>query len=93
MRVPHMDLRREILQLLAEHAEATPVDEVAVFMLLNTVAGGHYEDRYSEDAIRAELTQLLDAGMIDVRDATGASGLALARDHRLRLTGRGRESL
>lgn len=56
-------LASEILQILAAHAGAT-VDYVAVFMLLNTVAGGHYQERYPEAAIRASLRQLLAEGAI-----------------------------
>ena len=57
-------LATEILQLLSAHASAT-VDYVAVFMLLNTVAGGHYQERYPEAAIRASLRLLLAEGAIE----------------------------
>ncbi|MGH9487371.1 MAG: hypothetical protein ACRD04_07245 [Terriglobales bacterium] len=48
----------EIVQLLSVHS-GEPVDYVAIVTLLNTVAGGHYEERHSEAAIRAALLALL----------------------------------
>lgn len=56
-------LADEILALLAERA-GQPVDYVALFMLLNTVAGGHYEERHTEGEIIATLGRLLSEGMI-----------------------------
>lgn len=55
---------REIEQLLAAHA-GEPVDYVAMVMLLNTVAGGHYEERHSEDDIQRALEWLLREGRIE----------------------------
>ncbi|MGH9482027.1 MAG: hypothetical protein ACRD1L_08020 [Terriglobales bacterium] len=59
-----MDLELEIQQILAVHA-GEPVDYVAVFMLLNTAAGGNYQERYAEPDLRAGLRQLLAAGTIE----------------------------
>ena len=65
-------LREEITGVLAGHADQ-PIDYVAVFMFLNTVAGAHYEDRWSEDEIRRELDLMLAAGLIEqVAGATGS---------------------
>jgi len=94
-----MDLHREILQVLAEHGDSTPVNGVAIYMLLNTVVGGHFEDRYSEEAIRAELQRLLNASL--VTNATNDEGREKAddakqpgwRDQRYRLTALGRSAL
>ncbi|HUX67657.1 MAG TPA: hypothetical protein VMV31_09220 [Terriglobales bacterium] len=61
-------LPAEILQILATHSDAA-VDYVAVFMFLNTVAGGHYEERYPEADIRASLRLLLDQGAVDAWQA------------------------
>lgn len=58
-----MALADEILALLASRA-GQPVDYVALFMLLNTVAGGHYEERHSEREIIATLGDLLNSGII-----------------------------
>jgi|GEM_PF-7070163 len=59
------DAADEIEALLASHA-GQPMDYVAVFMFLNTVAGGHYEERFSEAEVRAGLAQLLGAGVIEL---------------------------
>jgi hypothetical protein len=56
-------LTAEILELLASHA-GQPVDFIALFMFLNTVAGGHYEERYSEADLADGLRELLDSGAI-----------------------------
>ena len=89
-----MDLHREILQVLAEHGDSTPVDGVAIYMLLNTVVGGHFEDRYSEEAIRAELQRLLDASLIvDAADAADDEAQPGWRARRYRLTALGRSAL
>ncbi|HXR97583.1 MAG TPA: hypothetical protein VN709_07040 [Terriglobales bacterium] len=65
-------LRDEIVGILAAHAEQ-PIDYVAIFMFLNTVAGGHYEDRWSETAIRTELDAMMAGGLlVQVDDATGS---------------------
>ncbi len=57
-------LEDEILQLLAQHA-GQPVDAVALFMFLNTVAGGHYEDRCSEETLQAALRSLLASRLVE----------------------------
>lgn len=62
-----MPLSQHILQLLFEHSEK-PMDFVAVFMFLNTGPVGQYEDNYSDDAIRDELTDLLGRGLIRAWD-------------------------
>ncbi|MGH9416070.1 MAG: hypothetical protein ACRD01_05530 [Terriglobales bacterium] len=56
-------IEAEIEALLRQHA-GEAVDYVAIFMLLNTVAGGHYEDRYGEDELRRQLAELLTQGRI-----------------------------
>lgn len=67
-------LRDEIRQLLAEHA-GQRMDFVAIFMFLNTVAGGHYEERCSEEDLRGALAELLAAGEIATElEARGAPG-------------------
>ncbi|TAN21999.1 MAG: hypothetical protein EPN33_10110 [Acidobacteria bacterium] len=58
-----MTTAQEIVQLLAAHS-GEPVDYVAIVTLLNTVAGGHYEERHSEAAIGAALLGLLESGQI-----------------------------
>jgi hypothetical protein len=62
-------LGREILQLLAEHYQQ-PVDGVALYMFLNTVAGGHYEDRFSQEQIDTALQSLLNDGLISAESET-----------------------
>jgi hypothetical protein len=57
------ELASEVLGLLTAHA-GEPMDYVAVFMFLNTTDGGHYEERYGEEAIRAALAELLAAERI-----------------------------
>ncbi|MGH9467873.1 MAG: hypothetical protein ACRD1Y_11020 [Terriglobales bacterium] len=57
------DSGEEIVLLLAAHA-GEPVDYVAIVTLLNTVAGGHYEERHTEAEIRAALLHLLLNGRI-----------------------------
>ncbi len=64
-------LEREILQLISQHGPAAPIDFVAVFMLLNTVAGGHYQDRYSEEQIRSALRALAARGELQATLADG----------------------
>lgn len=58
-----MTTAQEIVQLLAAHS-GEPVDYAAIVTLLNTVAGGHYQERHSEEAIGAALLALLDSGQI-----------------------------
>lgn len=58
-----MTTAQEIVQLLAAHS-GDPVDYVAIVTLLNTVAGGHYQERHSEEAIGAALRALLESGQI-----------------------------
>ncbi len=58
------ELEDEILRLLAQHA-GQPVDAVALFMFLNTVAGGNYEDRCSEGDLQSARRALLAAGLIE----------------------------
>lgn len=62
-----MALADEIRQILAEHA-GQPVDYVALFMFLNTVAGGHYEERHSELEIQSTLLALEQSGLIEAAD-------------------------
>lgn len=59
-----MPLAAEIRDLLASHA-GQAVDFVAIYMFLNTVAGGHYEERHSETDIVAALQQMVAAGTIE----------------------------
>jgi hypothetical protein len=56
-------LTAEILELLASHA-GQPVDFVALFMFLNTVAGGNYEERYTEADLGQGLRTLLEGQAI-----------------------------
>ena len=58
------ELEDEILSLLAQHA-GQPVDAAALFMFLNTVAGGHYEDLCSEEDLHAALRALLSSRLIE----------------------------
>jgi len=58
------DPSAEIREILFSHA-GQPVDYVALFMFLNTVAGGHYEERYSEAEIGDSLRQLLASGEVE----------------------------
>jgi hypothetical protein len=58
------ELEDAILALLAQHA-GQPVDAVALFMFLNTVAGGHYQEVCSEEDLQAALRALLAAGLIE----------------------------
>ena len=55
---------REIVEILASHA-GQPVDYVALFMFLNTVAGGHYDERYTEAEIRHSLGRLMASGAVE----------------------------
>ena len=59
-----MAARAEILEILASHA-GQPVDYVALFMFLNTVAGGHYEERYGEAELGEAVQALLASGAIE----------------------------
>lgn len=62
----------DVLNLLAAHA-GERMDYVAVFMFLNTTDGGHYEDRYGEDAIQAALAELLATErIVTITDQQGA---------------------
>lgn len=63
-------LAAEILQLLAAHA-GEPCDYVAVYVFLNTVAGAHYEERYSEAEVRASLRELLASGAVEAWNGDG----------------------
>ncbi|MGH2344257.1 MAG: hypothetical protein ACRDG4_03460 [Chloroflexota bacterium] len=58
-----MPLADEIRQILAVHA-GQRMDHVALFMFLNTVGGGHYEERYSEEELLSTLDAMLRAGAI-----------------------------
>lgn len=60
-------LNTEILELLASHS-GQPVDYVALFMFLNTVAGGHYEERCTEAKLASALRDLLSTGQIEAWD-------------------------
>jgi hypothetical protein len=66
------ELDKEILQLLAQHSQET-VDGVGLFILLNTVAGGHYEERYSEASLTRELRNLLAGSLVTAHDSSGAA--------------------
>lgn len=61
---PDLSLRHEIQEILISHA-GQPVDFVAIYMFLNTAAGGHFTDRYEEDAIQACLDAMMTAGEIE----------------------------
>lgn len=63
-----MDLLHEILLLLSEHG-STGLDYVSLFMFLNTVAGGHYQERWSEPELKTALAAALGRGWIEVRSA------------------------
>ncbi|MGH9476724.1 MAG: hypothetical protein ACRD1C_10370 [Terriglobales bacterium] len=54
----------EIANLLAAHS-GEPMDYVAIVTLLNTVAGGHYQERHSEQDIRVALDSMLRDGRIE----------------------------
>ncbi|MGH9412283.1 MAG: hypothetical protein ACRD0Y_00955 [Terriglobales bacterium] len=73
-----METALEIQQLLTAHS-GEPVDYVAIVMLLNTVAGGHYEERHSEEQIRTALLGLLRSGEVVFTTATGESTPASAQ--------------
>jgi hypothetical protein len=91
-----MGLEQSILQLLAEHGEA-PVDYVALFMFLNTVAGGHYQETHSETAIRGALASLLQRGEISAWAPNGKAPLGegdvRGPDTVYRITPTGREAM
>lgn len=59
---------------MSEHA-ATGLDYVAIFMFLNTVAGGHYQERWTESALQSALAAALAQGWLEVRAAEGESPL------------------
>lgn len=61
---PESLLAAEILELLASHA-GQPVDFVALFMFLNTVAGGNYQERVTEDELTTCLRGLLASQAIE----------------------------
>lgn len=58
------ELENEILRLLAQHA-GQAVDALALFMFLNTVAGGHYQEFCSEEELQAALRALLAARLVE----------------------------
>ena len=60
---PDSGLAGEICTLLAGHA-SEPVDFMALYMFLNTAAGGHFEDRHSENEIAVALLSLLADGSV-----------------------------
>lgn len=91
------DPARQVLALLAEHA-ATGLDYVSVFIFLNTVAGGHYQETIGEEALQAVLQAALTRGWIEARGAEGPTPLSLELaikpgGARLHLTSSGREAL
>lgn len=88
-----MSPRREIFELLAERGEQSPVDYPAVYILLNSAAGGHYEERFEEAEILTELAQMLAAGEIESRNEGGEAADKFIAGVRLRLTARGRSAL
>lgn len=59
-----MTVRGEILALLAQHGEAAAVDFPAIYILLNTVAGGHYEERFAHTDIESALVELCAEGSV-----------------------------
>lgn len=89
---------REILALFAEHAPQG-LDYVSVFMFLNTVAGGHYEERYPEAEIRAALKAALERGWLapegdgEAGPRPGTEPAAGPGAGRLHLTDSGRTTL
>jgi len=91
--MPESPLAAEILQLLASHS-GQPVDYVALFMFLNTVAGGHYEERFTEAELAGALRDLLNSGQIEAWEgdhALSAASAPLAAGHpgcHFRLSGR-----
>lgn len=66
-----MALADEVRQILAEHS-GQPVDYVALFIFLNTVGGGHYEERYGEQELLSTLQAMERAGEIEA--AAGREG-------------------
>lgn len=96
-------LIREILVLLAEHSPQG-LDYISIFMFLNTVAGGHYEERYPEAEIRAAVTAVVERGWVAVAGDDGEGPQSVADSalepadlgpgaHRLHLTDSGRAAL
>ncbi len=53
-------LEREILLLLTQQAQSVQMDYVAIYTLLNTVSGGHYQERYTEPDLQSALQRLAD---------------------------------
>lgn len=47
-----VSLAAEILALVAQHGDNATVDYPAVFILLNTVAGGYYQERFGNKRSR-----------------------------------------
>ncbi|MGH9489234.1 MAG: hypothetical protein ACRD2F_00710 [Terriglobales bacterium] len=91
------DPTRQVLALLAEHA-ATGLDYVSIFIFLNTVPGGHYQETIGAEVLQAVLRAALTRGWIEAGPAEGPTPLSpeLAikpGGARLHLTASGREAL
>ena len=73
------------------------MDFVAVFMFLNTGPVGQYEENYSDDAIRDELTSLLGRGLIRAWDEESGAAYPSVRwgtvPARIALTPEGQSAL
>ncbi len=84
--------------MLAEHAPEG-LDYVSVFMFLNTVAGGHYEERYQEAEIREALKAAVEWGWVapggdgEAGPVSGTGPAAGPGAGRLHLTDSGRTAL
>lgn len=91
-----VSLAAEILALVAQHGDNATVDYPAVFILLNTVAGGYYQERFGEQEIQAALIALHADGSLSAHGADGEllASLALPEDRCIfRLTAKGRAAL
>ncbi len=68
-------LEREILLLLSQQADPVRMDYVAIYTLLNTVSGGHYQERYSEADINSALFRLASIHAIRESQIIGSTGI------------------
>lgn len=66
-----MPLADQIRLILAEHG-GQRMDYVALFMFLNTVGGGHYEERCSEQELLSTLDSMRRTG--DIETMPGPEG-------------------
>lgn len=82
-----MTVRGEILTLLAQQGEAAPVDFPAIYILLNTVAGGHYEERFAHTDIEAALVELCAEGAVAPQEGEAGAIYRITPSGRALLSG------